>query len=195
MDHPTGEELARRLVVGLGNPGRRYQDTRHNIGYRVVEAFLARHDARAEQRRFRGLMGELILGGRRVTVLKPETYMNVSGEAVGEAIRWLKLSPAELLVVCDCIDLPAGRLRLRTPGSHGGQKGLASVLTVLGTDEVPRLRIGIGRDEGIDPADYVLMKFNEADAAWLAETIPAAVQAVETWIAAGPHAAMNETNG
>lgn len=184
----------RRLVVGLGNPGRRYQDTRHNIGYRVVDAFLARHAARAETRRFRGLVGEVSLSGRRVTVLKPETFMNVSGEAVGEALRWLKLSPAELLVVSDCIDLQPGRLRLRTQGSHGGQKGLASVLQVLGTDDVPRLRVGIGRDERIDPADYVLMKFNEADAVWLAEAIPAAVQAVETWIAAGPLAAMNETN-
>ena len=187
-----------KLIVGLGNPGPRYARTRHNVGYRVLDAVAARAGAALARRSFGGRYGEGALAGERVGLLVPETYMNRSGGAVAEAVAALALAdPAhELLVVFDDVDLPLGRLRLRSHGSSGGHNGLADVIERLGSDAVPRLRFGIGRPtEPRDTVDFVLEPFSPAEEELLARAVPRAVEAVECFVHEGARAAMNRFNG
>src|ERR671928_730989 len=146
----------RKLVVGLGNPGSKYEGTRHNIGYEVVDRLAAGGPGARFARKFDGLLAEAEIDFRRVLLLKPETFMNLSGRSVRQAVQFYKLDVSDLLVVCDDLSLPLGKLRLRGGGSDGGQKGLRDIAAQLGTDAYPRLRIGIGDRGGADAADYVL---------------------------------------
>lgn len=187
-----------KLIVGLGNPGARYARTRHNVGFRVLDALAERAGAAPAARRFGGRFAEGALAGERVGLLAPETYMNRSGEAVAEALAALPVAdPArELLVVFDDADLPLGRLRLRARGSSGGHNGLADVLDRLASEQVPRLRFGIGRpSEPKDTVDFVLEPFTPAEEELLGLAVPRAADAVECFVREGVAAAMNRFNG
>lgn len=184
-----------KLIVGLGNPGRRYEQSRHNIGFMVVAKLAAQIGADAVKARFDGEVAEGNVAGERLVVLCPQTYMNASGKSVRKACDFYKLSPEDVLVICDDLDLPTGRLRVRASGSAGGQKGLADIIRHLGTDQVARLRVGIGRPPGgWDPADYVLGKFAPKEQEEIGVAISWAVQAAVDWSTQGIGFAMNRYN-
>ncbi len=196
---PREEPGEFKMVVGLGNPGPEHARNRHNIGFQVVELFAARHGLEFDrmQKRARLALGRVTLDGRaeRVLLAKPLTFMNVSGEAVGPLASFYKVPPARILVVCDDLDLPVGRLRLRASGGSGGQKGMKSIIQHLGTEETARLRVGIGRPPGrMDPADYVLQNFSREQEEEMAIARVRAADAIETWLAGGIEAAMNQYN-
>lgn len=185
----------RYVVVGLGNPGRRYAYTRHNVGYRVVEEMARRHRIRLWRRRFRAVCGKGRICGREVWLLKPQTFMNLSGEAVSPAVGSLRCDAQRLLLVLDDISLPLGALRFREKGSAGGHKGLMSVIEELGTEAFPRLRVGIGMPPpGQDAAAYVLARFSAAEEKTIAQTVARAADAVETWLTEGATRTMARYN-
>jgi len=187
-------------VVGLGNPGDRYTGTRHNVGFDVVEAFARRvggGSVRLDRLDCRALTGRVRVGEKPVLVARPQTYMNLSGESVkGLAVKY-GIGPDRLLVVLDEVALPVGSLRIRRSGSSGGQKGLQNVLDCLGTDEVPRMRLGV-KGENFQPGepkdDYVLSRFSKKERPVVDEAIAAAAEAVEVFVADGIEAAMNRFN-
>lgn len=182
-------------VVGLGNPGRRYRRTRHNLGFEVVELLADRWQAPSPRRTFAGRLWQGDFAGRPVRLLAPETYMNDSGRSVAEMVRFYKVDPAQLLIVLDDMALEPGSVRLRARGSAGGHNGLADVLDVLGTREVARLRLGIGEPPpGMDGVDYVLGKITDAERAAADEAIETACRVVEDWLTEGTEAAMNRHN-
>jgi len=187
-----------KLIVGLGNPGRDYRDTRHNAGFMVVERLAERHGLAGPRARFHASVLEGPIAGEKVLLMEPTTYMNRSGLAVGEAVGFYKLDLADLLIVVDDVALPVGAIRLRPRGSAGGHNGLADVARALGTDAYPRLRLGIGAPEiegrRIPQIDYVLGKFTDEQWADLKPGIDRAADAVETWIEAGVEEAMNKYN-
>jgi PTH1 family peptidyl-tRNA hydrolase len=186
-----------KLVVGLGNPGRRYAATRHNVGFRVVERFAARHAIPLDQERFLGRYGRGRVLGLDVGVLAPETFMNLSGDAVAAALRRLPVEdPArDLVVVLDDVDLPFGRLRIRPSGGAGGHKGLADIIEKLGRRDFARVRFGVGRPSlPMDTADFVLQRFAPEEEAALGPRVEEAVQALETLLTEGPAEAMNRFN-
>ncbi len=186
----------RRYVVGLGNPGRRYRRTRHNLGFMVVEALAERWGASRPRRTFGGLARQGHFGDDAVMLLEPMTFMNASGQSVAEMMRFYKAEPGELLVVLDDMDLPPGRIRVRPSGSAGGHKGLGDVLARLGTDKVARVRLGIGSaPPPMDPTDYVLGVMDEEELALANEAVERACLAVEDWLALGTEAAMSRHNG
>ena len=183
-----------KLIVGLGNPGRRYEQTRHNIGFMVAARVASMIGADSVKTRFEGEVAEGSAGDKLV-VLCPQTYMNASGKSVRKACDFYKLSPDELLVICDDLDLPTGRLRFRASGSAGGQKGLADIIRHLGTEQIARLKIGIDRPPaGWDPADYVLGKFAPGEQRRIEEAISLAAQAVLDWSTEGIGFVMNRYN-
>jgi len=183
-----------RLIVGLGNPGQAYVETRHNAGFRVVEALAAgaglkfrRHgEASATHGR---------VAGDAVTLVKPQTYMNRSGPIVAALLGDLALDLSDVIVVHDDLDLDPGRLRIKSRGGHGGHNGVCSIIDALGSDRFARLKIGVGRPPaGEDPADYVLVPMSSRERTVFDETVQQAVQALECWIAEGLMAAMNRFN-
>ncbi len=183
--------------MGLGNPGPDYAETRHNVGFRVVERWVARRgwrletDAALASRVARGRLGAL-----EVAVLLPQTFMNRSGRAVADAVAHFGIAdPEHLLVVYDDLDLPLGRLRLRPAGGAGGHRGLGDIQAWLGREDFPRLRVGIGRpDDATEVIDYVLSPFSPAEEAQLAETLERGVEAIEDVLQSGTRAAMNRVN-
>lgn len=182
-----------RLVVGLGNPGREYVRTRHNVGFLAVDELVGRLAGVSGRSRFRALVSEGVRGTEKIVTIKPQTFMNLSGTSVREAIHWYKLDLEDVLVVVDDMDLPLGQIRLRPDGSAGGHNGLKSIFSELGTTTVPRMRVGIGRGGGSSTA-HVLSRFNESEAAELPEIVERAVDATERWIDVGIVSAMNEIN-
>ena len=182
------------LVVFLGNPGLRYEGTRHNAGFMAADAFARKHDVRINRARFRALTAQCNVGGDQVLLMKPQTYMNLSGEAVGQAARFYKIPPEHILVVSDDITLPVGSLRIRTKGSAGGHNGLKNIIEVLGTDAFPRIRIGVGIPPHPDyeTIDWVLSVFRDQDAVEMADAASRAADAAECYIAEGPEKAMNQ---
>jgi PTH1 family peptidyl-tRNA hydrolase len=186
-----------KWIVGLGNVGREYEQTRHNAGFMVVWQLGRRHNVRWEWDGFSRsfLSGHCRLGVLPVTLLLPQTMMNRSGDAVAAAQRRWPISLQDLLIVCDDVNLPLGRLRVRPQGSDGGQHGLASCLAALGTEEVPRLRIGIGCEPlPQDLTEYVLSPFGSSEQPVLRRMLAQAVEACEWWAAEGIDAAMNRVN-
>ena len=185
------------IVVGLGNPGAKYDNTRHNAGFRALEGYCARSGQKIDRMKFKALAGEGMLGGKRVLFLKPQTFMNLSGEAVGEAARFYKLPPERVLVISDDVSLPLGKLRIRKGGSAGGHNGLKSIIQHLGTDQFPRIKVGVGQKPhpDYDMADWVLSKFAGEDLKTITEAIRKAADAVECLIQEGPDKAMNRFNG
>lgn len=184
-----------KLLVGLGNPGKKYERTRHNVGFDVVAEIAMRHGAAKPRNRFEGELSEVLIGTERLLLLLPQTFMNHSGRSVRQVVDFFHLAPADVLVVCDDINLPLGKLRIRKTGSSGGQKGLASILQHLGTEDVPRLRVGIDPPpQGRDAADYVLDRFTKAEGAEMASAVQRAADAVETWLSEGVEATMNQYN-
>jgi PTH1 family peptidyl-tRNA hydrolase len=185
-----------KLAVGLGNPGVKYRMNRHNVGYMVLAELAEMFPGNRPQSKFHGdLLSIREPNGEPVLLLAPTTYMNRSGLSVGEAVNFYKIPPENILVVCDDLNLPFCKLRLRCEGSSGGQKGLADIVRVLGTDKIPRLRIGIGRPPGqMDAADYVLMNFTEKEQPEMTVTIKQAADAVLCWINKGIDEAMNRYN-
>ena len=184
------------LAVFLGNPGPRYALTRHNAGFMAADALAEAKGIRVDRLRFHALTGELRLGQERVLVMKPQTFMNLSGQAVGEAARFYKIPPEHVLVVSDEVSLPTGRLRVRTKGSAGGHNGLKSIIEALGSDAFPRIRIGVDEPPhpDYDMADWVLGVFRDADAEAMSAAAKRAAQAVECYITEGPERAMNRFN-
>jgi peptidyl-tRNA hydrolase, PTH1 family len=186
-----------KLVVGLGNPGRKYQDTRHNIGFDVAARLVSLLGSPAVKSRFSGGLAEAVYDGVKIAVLCPETYMNASGSSVRKAIDFYKLDPAadDLLVICDDMNLAAGRLRFRPSGSAGGQKGLADIINQLGTDQFSRLRIGIDRPPPpMEVVDFVLSKFPAQQRKMIDEAIDLAAGAVLQWSISGVQQCMNQYN-
>ncbi len=185
-----------KLVVGLGNPGRKYEETRHNVGFRVVAELARRFDAPAARSKFNGKYSEIQITGERVLLLCPQTFMNRSGGSVLASRDFYKINNDDILIICDDINLPLGKLRFRPQGSAGGQKGLHDVIQRLGSQEIPRLRIGIDPSpDNWDVADYVLSKFRQSELTTIDTAIQVAADAVETWSRAGGDACMNQYNG
>ncbi|MBN2386224.1 MAG: aminoacyl-tRNA hydrolase [Anaerolineales bacterium] len=184
------------LIAGLGNPGRQYRENRHNVGFMLLDRLAVKLDARFTRLQSRALVASGNYEGSKVILAKPQTFMNLSGQSVQGLMRFYKLPIEKLLVVHDHLDLPPGTIRIRPDGGAGGQRGMESILERLGRDDFARLRIGIGRPPGrMDPADYVLQNFSQADMTILSETLNWAAEAVLAWIKDGLEAAMNRFNG
>jgi PTH1 family peptidyl-tRNA hydrolase len=189
------ESLIPRLIVGLGNPGNSYQDTRHNIGFMVMDVLATRLGTAFQvEKRWESHVAKFSGG----FLVKPQTYMNLSGRAVGSVGRFYKITPQETLVVFDDVDLPLGRLRLRASGSAAGHNGLKSLISTLGTDQFPRVKVGIGADSGRPAGDrlvgHVLGKFSEEEKAAVAQAVDRAADAVMGALKSGLGAAMNFFN-
>jgi PTH1 family peptidyl-tRNA hydrolase len=184
------------LIVGLGNPGERYAHTRHNIGFDLLDHLARRHSLEFRGKRANSLIAEGSLGRQRVALVKPQTFMNLSGQAVAALRSWYKIDPAtELLVVYDDMDLPFAKLRLRASGSPGTHNGMRSIAGQLGSNTFPRLRIGIDQAPGkLDAAAYVLNRFSKEQEAELPFLLNAAADAVELIVSQGLSAAMNKIN-
>ena len=184
------------LVVFLGNPGPRYEGTRHNAGFMAADAFAKKHDLSINRSRFRALTATCVLGDQSVLLMKPQTFMNLSGEAVGQAARFYKIPPERVLVVSDDVSLPVGALRIRTKGSAGGHNGLKNIISVLGTDAFPRIRLGVGSPPHpeYEMMDWVLSVFRNQDAEDMANAASLAADAVACLITEGPDRAMNLYN-
>ncbi len=181
------------MIVGLGNPGRKYSHTRHNIGFRVLEELARRHRIEKEESRHDAIVGHLRMNKDKVLLVKPLTFMNLSGRAVRPLFNWFKLELPELLVVYDDMDLPVGSLRIRAAGGTGGHKGMRSICESLGNREFPRIRIGIGRPPG-GAIDWVLSEFDPGEREIIQETVEKAANAIECWAKDGIDACMNAYN-
>ena len=184
------------LVVGLGNPGDQYENTRHNAGFQVIDALGERDNFPVQRLRFHALTNSVVIGGQGVLVMKPVTYMNLSGQAVGEAARFYKIPPGQVLVISDDVDLPLGKLRIRKGGSAGGHNGLKSIIQHLGTDQFPRLKVGVGGKPhpDYDMADWVLGKLQGEDRKIMDQAAVRAAEAVECLLSQGIDRAMNQFN-
>ncbi|MBS0261374.1 MAG: aminoacyl-tRNA hydrolase [Planctomycetes bacterium] len=184
-----------KVVVGLGNPGKKYEGTRHNVGWFVLKGLAGRHGALRRILRFEAEIVEVSVAGHKLVLVAPQTFMNASGRSVRQLVDFYHVSPADVLVVCDDMNLPLAKLRIRKSGSGGGQKGLENVIQHLGTQEVPRLRIGVDRPpSGRDPADYVLDRFGKAELREIEIAVRTAADAVENWLTEGIEKTMNRFN-
>ena len=185
------------LLVGLGNPGSKYESTRHNMGFLAVDGLARRKGFRFNKLRFRAWTAEWMVNGEKVLVMKPQTYMNLSGESVGEAARFYKIPADHVVVISDDISLPVGKLRIRTGGSAGGHNGLKNIIAHLGTDQFPRIKVGVGQKPhpDYDMADWVLSKFAGEDLKTITEAIRKAADAVECILAEGIDRGMSRFNG
>ncbi|MBO7725965.1 MAG: aminoacyl-tRNA hydrolase [Thermoguttaceae bacterium] len=185
-----------KLIVGLGNPGSKYRGTRHNAGYMVLAELAQTLSFTSPTRKFHGEIVETRAAGKNLLLLSPTTYMNNSGQSVSEAVRFYKLELTDLLVICDDVDLPVGRIRFRDSGGSGGQKGVKDIISRLGSEKFSRLRVGVGRPpEGVDTADYVLSEFRSAEKPEIHESIRRAAEAALCWVEFGPDETANRFNG
>ena len=187
---------AQWLIVFLGNPGPRYAFTRHNAGFLTADAIEKLLNVRIDRLRFRALTATAEIGGERVLLMKPQTFMNLSGEAVGQAARFYKIPPEHVLVVSDEVSLPVGSIRIRLKGSAGGHNGLKNIIAHLGTDAFPRIRLGVGSapHPGYDMADWVLGTFRNEDAETIRSAAQTAAKACVCFIEKGPDKAMTQFN-
>jgi len=184
-----------KLIVGLGNPGREYEETRHNIGFMAVKEMACAYGIPLKYRNYQGISGRGRIGGNEVTLFLPQTFMNLSGSAVGSAVASLGLRSTDVVVVHDDLDIPFGHLRIRPEGGHGGHNGVRHILQVLKTGNFARVRIGIGRPiEGMDVADYVLQRFARSEAKFLDTILKTVVEAVTVLVEQSVDVAMNRFN-
>ena len=185
------------LLVCLGNPGDQYENTRHNVGFQVADAVAERHNVPIQRLKFRALTNTITVGEKKVLLMKPVTYMNLSGEAVHEAASFYKVPPERILVVSDEVALAPGKIRVRRSGSAGGHNGLKNIIAHLGTDQFPRIRVGVGQKPhpDYDMADWVLGKFQGEDKKAVEEAVKRAADAAECLIQEGVDKAMNLYNG
>lgn len=184
------------LIVGLGNPGREYTQTRHNIGFMLIDRLTLRLNARGMKLQSKAIVITAQYEGRKLILAKPQTYMNLSGQSVQGLVRFYKLPLQHILVAHDDLDLPFCTIRMRPGGGAGGQKGIKSIIDQLGTPEFARLRLGIDRPPGrMDAAAYVLQDFTQKELLTVSETLDRAADAVLTWVLEGLNAAMNKFNG
>lgn len=185
------------LIVGLGNPGKEYEQTRHNVGFLVIDELARRNHVTGGRLKYKALTETVSFGNHKAFLMKPVTYMNLSGESVSFAARFFKLPPEKLLVISDDVDLPVGKLRLRRRGSAGGHNGLKSIIQHLGTDQFPRVKIGIGSKPHPDyeMANWVLSRFSAQDQKLIRDAVVLAADAVETFVTHGIDTAMSQYNG
>lgn len=182
------------LIVGLGNPGKEYAGTRHNIGFEAVDYIADKYNIELNRIKFKGIFGEGMINGKKVILLKPTTYMNLSGESIREVVNFYKISNEEIIVIYDDISLEVGRLRIREKGSHGGHNGIKSIIANLSSDVFPRVKIGVGGPKG-DLVSHVLGKFSNSEIEILRESIMATSEAVTTILSKDTKEAMNKFNG
>lgn len=184
------------LLVGLGNPGREYKDTRHNVGFMLVDRLAVRLNARGLKVQSKAVVTDAKYEERKLILAKPQTFMNLSGQSVQGLVHFYKIPLTNFMVLSDDLDIPFGTIRIRASGGPGGQRGMSSIIEHLGTKEFPRLRLGIGRPPGrMDPADYVLQNFSKDEQQILSEVLDHAAQAVFAFVTHGLNKAMNEFNG
>lgn len=184
------------LLIGLGNPGREYKDTRHNIGFMLIDYLAEKIGARGMKVQSKAIVTSGLYEERRLILAKPQTYMNLSGHSVQGLLHFYKIPHSNLLVAHDDLDIPYGTIRIRPTGGPGGQRGMANTIELLGTKDFPRLRLGIGRPPGrMDPKDYVLQDFSKDDAKLLPEILSRATAAALEFVMNGLNAAMNKYNG
>jgi PTH1 family peptidyl-tRNA hydrolase len=184
-----------KLIVALGNPGSKYDGTRHNVGFAVVDLLASSPGAGRSQGRFQAQVAELFEAGHKLLLVKPETFMNLSGRAVRQLVDFYQLPVEDLLVVCDDLNLPLGKLRARARGTHGGHNGLRDIQNHLGTTEYPRLRIGVDAPAPDAAVEHVLGRFRPSERPVIEDAIRLAAQAVVVWVAQGIEACMNQYNG
>ncbi|MGI6178124.1 MAG: aminoacyl-tRNA hydrolase [Eubacterium sp.] len=191
----SSENRSKTIVVaGLGNPGRQYSYTRHNIGFITVERFAERHGISFRPSKFDALIGDGMISGRKVLVVEPQTYMNLSGNAIAPIVDYYKIDIANLLVIYDDIDIPLGMIRIRPSGSAGTHNGMRSVISMLGTDGFPRIRIGMGQEHMSDLVDFVIGKITDSEAEVLRKSVDTAADAVGCFIESGIERTMNQYN-
>ena len=184
------------LLIGLGNPGREYANTRHNFGFMLIDRLAVRLNARGMKVQSKAIVMNTTYEEYKLILAKPQTFMNLSGQSVQGLIHFYKIPLTNVMILSDDLDLPFGTIRIRASGGPGGQRGLSSILERLGTKEVPRLRLGIGRPPGrMDPANYVLQNFSRDDLQAISEILDRAADAVLAFVSYGLNKAMNEFNG
>jgi len=185
------------IIVGLGNPGKDYADTRHNAGFLAIDHVAEKKGIRIDRSRFKALTATTEIGGKGVLLMKPQTFMNLSGDAVGEAARFYKISPENIVVISDDLNLDVGRLRVRKSGSAGGQKGLNDIIEKLGTQNVPRIRVGVGKKPhpDFDIKDWVLSRFSTDERKALDELFPRLLLGIERIVSGDVDGAMQICNG
>lgn len=184
------------MIVGLGNPGSKYEGTRHNAGFMAIDYIAEKADAQIQRIRFKGLCGFAVIGGKKVLLLKPSTYMNLSGQSVIEAMNFYKLPPEKVIVLFDDISLEPGHIRIRMKGSHGGQNGMKNIIYLSGSDQFPRVKIGTGAKPNPewDLADWVLSRFSAAESKALAEAAEHVYASVSLMVQGKAAEAMNKYN-
>lgn len=183
------------VVIGLGNPGNKYKGTRHNVGFDTIDCIAQRNNTKINKIKFKSIYGETQIGGQKVLLVKPQTYMNRSGESVLDIYNFYKIPLENIIVVVDDVDIKFGSLRIRTKGSAGTHNGMKSIIYLLQSDDFPRIKIGVGKpNEHQDLADFVLSGFSKDDRIYIDSTIEQAAKAVEKIITDGVNHAMNEFN-
>lgn len=184
------------IIVGLGNPGKQYENTRHNAGFIALDYIAGELGVKVNKIKFKSTVGEATIGGKRCLLMKPSTFMNLSGQAVTEAMRFYKIPPQQVVIISDDISLDVGVIRIRRKGSDGGQKGLQNIIYLSGSDEFPRVKVGIGKKPhpDYDLKDWVLSRFTDKDKKLIAERLPDIKGAVECIVAGDIDKAMNLYN-
>ncbi len=183
------------LIAGLGNPTKEYDKTRHNVGFSVIDVLADRHRIDVSERKFKGLCGRGVIEGQKVILIKPQTFMNLSGESIRAAMDYYKIAPEEIIVIYDDISLDPGQLRIRLKGSAGGHNGIKNIIAHLGTQEFPRIKVGVGaKPPRMDLADYVLSRFGSGEQKLMDEAFQEAAEAVSAMLTDGAERAMNHYN-
>lgn len=183
------------VIAGLGNPGREYEGTRHNVGFMTLDALADKYNIDVREKAFKGLIGKGVIEGNKVILVKPQTYMNLSGECIRQVMDYYKVDPSEFIVIYDDISLVPGGIRIRKKGSAGGHNGIKNIIAHLGTQEFPRVRIGVGEKPArMDLADYVLGHFQGDEKKLMEEAYDRAAAAVVEILTDGPDKAMNDFN-
>ena len=183
------------IIVGLGNPGKKYDGTRHNVGFETIDLLAHRNDIKVNKLKFKALYGEGNIGGKKVLLVKPQTFMNLSGQSLLELVQFYKVDMCQVIVVYDDIDIAVGSIRIREKGSAGTHNGMRSIIYQLQKDTFPRIRIGVGKSEVMDLASYVLSPFRKEEQEGIKRALENAALAAETMVEKNIQEAMNKYNG